>query len=223
MEVRPIPVGSKIKAPPGKIGMLTPVGYHGTRMMPNGRTSVLWVFLCDCGREVVKRTCHVTSGNTISCGCAIKDRSVKHGHSRHQDKSGEYRAWCGMIQRCHNENNPKYFMYGERGIEVCQRWMCSFEKFLSDMGPRPSSKHSIDRINNNGHYCPENCRWATKTQQSRNRRNVLVLTANGQSKTISEWAESTGLKAQTIYMRVSDTSTPMRKRFLCRQEEFRVG
>lgn len=114
----------------------------------------------------------------------------------------EYRTWYGMWHRCSNPSNPGWKHYGGRGIRVCGRWK-KFETFLSDMGPKPTPKHSIDRIDNNGNYEPSNCRWATSIEQGRNRSNNLLLTYNGQTKTVMEWAESTGMGVQLIKERIN--------------------
>jgi hypothetical protein len=117
--------------------------------------------------------------------------------SRPQD----YGIWCGMKARCYNPNVKDYRYYGARGITVCERWRDSFAAFASDMGPRPEG-FALDRIDNDGPYSPDNCRWADAKQQARNKRNNVVIVINGNSKTVSEWVELTGLKAQTIYSRL---------------------
>ena len=100
---------------------------------------------------------------------------------------------AAMINRCTNPNDPGFVNYGGRGIAVCQRWMGSFENFLADMGPRPSSGHSIDRIDNDGPYSPENCRWATRLQQNCNSRSNHLLTLDGRTMCLADWAREAGL------------------------------
>lgn len=95
---------------------------------------------------------------------SFKDKQVK------KSKSKEYKTWCGMKQRCYNPNASGYKYYGEKGIRVCDRWLESFENFILDMGFSPTKDHSIDRINSDGHYCPENCRWVTIDIQQKNRK-----------------------------------------------------
>lgn len=105
----------------------------------------------------------------------------------------EHRTWRNIISRCHREQDKDYPRYGGRGITVCERWRESFEAFLSDMGPRPSDRHSIDRLDNNGPYAPDNCAWNLMREQSRNRRNSTLITFNGETKNIVDWAASAGL------------------------------
>lgn len=114
---------------------------------------------------------------------------VTHGHSFTGKTTGEYRSWRMMIQRCHNSKHTHFSFYGGRGITVCQQWRNSFERFLADMGLRPSSKHSIERRDNNGNYEPENCRWATRKEQMRNMRRNRLVTFDGETMCLSEWTE----------------------------------
>jgi hypothetical protein len=117
----------------------------------------------------------------------------------------EYRAWQSMKARCGNPRDPAFAHYGGRGIRVCQRWRESFANFRADMGPRPSPRHSLERRDNNGSYCPENCLWATAVQQARNRRNTRFLTV---TLPVAAWAERTGLRYETFWSRLDRGMTP---------------
>lgn len=127
-----------------------------------------------------------------------KTHGHSHGHEGKQTRT--YRIWSGMKSRCTNPKMRIYKYYGGRGIKVCDRWQ-SFANFLSDMGECPSSAHSIDRKDGNGHYEPGNCRWATTKEQHRNRSNNRRVTAFGQTLTIVEWAELKGFDPKTLQMR----------------------
>jgi hypothetical protein len=113
----------------------------------------------------------------------------------------EYRIWNSMRQRCNNPSAKQYDSYGGRGIRVCERWN-EFSAFIADMGFRPSRQLSLERIDNDGDYCPENCRWATKTQQQRNTRWCHLLTYNGKTRCVTEWAEVVGIHRNTIHHRL---------------------
>lgn len=126
---------------------------------------VLWLCTCDCGRETLARGSCLAHGRTTSCGCYRHDAVKTHG----MKGTKAYAVWVDMIQRCTNPGNCNYERYGGRGITVCDEWKSSFSVFYADMG-QPSPNQSIDRINVNGNYEKANCRWATKTQQSRNTR-----------------------------------------------------
>lgn len=137
--------------------------------------------------------------------------NTKHGKS----KTKIYGAWHNIKQRCLNPNNRFYEYYGGRGIKICDRWL-DFANFLADMG-EPEAHLTIDRIDNNGNYCPENCKWATRKEQQNNRRTNKFLTFNGAKKTAMQWSEELGIPHQTICQRielgweVKDILNPMRQ------------
>lgn len=118
-----------------------------------------------------------------------------------RDAFPEWKVWRRLKQRCSNPNEPNFHLYGGRGISLCERWQ-SFENFLRDMGPRPSLAHSIDRINVDGNYEPANCRWATATEQARNRRNSVFLTVAGERVHLHEAAERHGLDPEVVRERL---------------------
>lgn len=142
-----------------------------------------WNCECECGSEVVTGGYGLRSGNSKSCGCYQIERVKTHGLY----EAREYGIWGAMFQRCNNPRNKIYVRYGGRGISVCESW-ANFENFISDMGPRPSTGHSLDRIDNDGNYCPSNCRWATRREQQNNTRRNVHITANGETMTIAQWA-----------------------------------
>jgi hypothetical protein len=127
--------------------------------------------------------------------------AYKHGHGRHGPQSSEYRTWSGMKGRCMNPKNPKFLIYGGRGITVRARWM-EFLNFLADMGPKPTPSHSIERVDRNGNYEPGNCIWATQSVQQRNRSTNRILTFNGVTKTMTDFAADYGLRVGTLWNRL---------------------
>ena len=159
-----------------------------------------WLCTCECGNEVETWTTSLVSGGTKSCGCAWHATSAVKTHGR--TETPEYKVWCGIKRRCYNQNEKSYSDYGGRGICMCDRWLNSFAAFLEDMGERPSAHHQIDRIDNDGHYCKENCQWATRVRQCRNRRTSRIIEHNGESMTVAEWAEVLGIAQANIRYRL---------------------
>lgn len=130
------------------------------------------------------------------------EKTVRKRGKHNKSYTREFAAWASMVKRCGSESHRNYHDYGGRGIKVCERWAL-FTNFLEDMGERPSPKHSIDRFpNNDGNYEPGNCRWATQTQQLRNKRTSRRVTFNGQTKCVSEWAEDLGVHRNVILSRL---------------------
>lgn len=144
--------------------------------LPSRLRKVMWRCQCDCGAEADVRGSHLISGWNKSCGCNRIKAITTHGLSRM--RSTEYVIWQGMKQRCLNPKNAKYGSYGARGITVCERWL-AFENFLADMGSRPAGL-TLERVNNDKGYGPDNCKWATLSEQARNRRTPSRL--SGRSK-----------------------------------------
>lgn len=170
-----------------------------------GGHSVTWKCQCDCGGMAIVSSSHLTHQDTKSCGCLRKEATSKqfrtHGAATHGKRSREYNIWLAMHDRCNNKNNTAFNDYGGRGITICERWENSFESFLADMGHCPKG-HTIDRIDNDKGYSPGNCRWATYKQQNNNRRDNIHISFRGQTLTIPEWSERTGISAGAIRQRL---------------------
>ena len=183
--------------------------------------SYYWVCLCLCGSEKKVKGANLRSGSTKSCGCLQResarsagDRTRTHGLSR----TKIYAVWDSMHQRCTNQNRSDFKSYGGRGISVCKRWG-SFELFLEDMGLPPKGM-TLERKNINGDYEPLNCCWETTKRQSRNTTKTIFITANGETKSLPDWAEDLGIPYETLSARLrrgwnqnDAINTPVDKRF----------
>lgn len=211
-------VNPETKRRKGRVMVRTPIDHSGRRyanwlvislspVRKNRKTQHLC--RCDCGTEKYVQTAHLISGASSACGCTKREISAivhtKHGAVNTQ----EYIIWCRMKSRCNNRNLDDYRLYGGKGIRVCDRWLLDFKNFLEDMGPRPSKTHSIDRIDSNGDYSPENCRWATPKQQARNTSRNVFHVVKGERMTLAEAIErfGAGQNEGTIRWRVSTGKT----------------
>lgn len=185
----------------------------GTRLTPiryvesNKHEGRLFLFRCDCGRESVLPIKRVWSGNTSSCGCVRSEmvvrKNTKHGHGTRDGRGIEYRVWKAMRQRCNDPNAENYYKYGAKGVRVCERWN-DFEKFLEDVGPAPSLKHSVDRFpNRRGDYEPGNVRWATASEQARNRDGTQVVEYEGEKYLLVDLAEKHNTTAAFVRSRLA--------------------
>lgn len=152
-----------------------------------------WLCLCDCGNFAVVASHHLTCGHTFSCGCLSNGKSY----------TRVYRLWSGMKKRCYTRTETAYKYYGGRGIKVCEEWKDDFQAFHDwSMANGYSDELTIDRIDVNGDYEPSNCRWSTRKEQANNTRRNHIVSFRGQSKSIAEWSETTGIKQNTILYRL---------------------
>lgn len=185
MEKKRVEVGMRF----GKWVILSQVAErrHGT---------IYWNCRCDCGRERAVSRANLLSGASQkcrTCGVATHRGSVK------GQEIPEFKIWQSMVKRCRPGCGNKN--YAGRGISVCERWL-EFDAFYADMGQRPTPQHSIEREDNDGNYCPENCRWATAAEQQNNRRNNRRITAGGKTLTLKEWSRVTGINYETLISRL---------------------
>jgi hypothetical protein len=188
-----------------QFGRLTVVA----RAMSDRRGQAQWRCRCACGNETTVNGSNLRRGNSQSCGCLKRDVCRTHGMSR-DVRTGKthalYAVWHAMLQRCQNPGNSNFPRYGGRGIYVCEHWM-RFADFYADMGDRPSPVHSLDRIDNDGPYSPDNCRWTTVSEQNKNKRRSTpkgrrLITAFGQTMNLAQWSRKTGLPFGTIRTRL---------------------
>lgn len=164
-----------------------------------------WLCQCDCGKMSVVNGSSLTTGNSKSCGCVNRLNMAKKNKTHGLSGTDHYRRWQGMLNRCGNENSASYKNYGGRGITVCERWL-TYTNFISDMGYPPTSLHSLERINNNADYQPSNCKWATRSEQSKNKRSNRIISFNGITKTLKEWALEIGIDQSSLRERLEKWS-----------------
>lgn len=178
-----------------KFGKLTVIKLIRKPRYSGGGT---WECLCECGKSKVYYASQLLGNDYKSCGCSQFKGYPAHG------KNGipEHKVWQSMVGRCESPSNPNKHRYAERGITVCERWRNSFNSFYEDMGPRPTSKHTLERIDNDKGYEPGNCKWATRKEQGRNRSTCHYLEFQGEKLSVVEWAERIGVKPETLHGRL---------------------
>lgn len=192
-----------------KFGRLTVISRAENHVTPSGGTKAQWNCECECGNHVIVTTCNLTTGNSKSCGCYGDEIRKTSSITHNQRHSRLYGVWSNIKDRCYNESSGCYKNYGGRGICMCDEWKDSFESFslwAYGNGYDPSAdrfKCTIDRIDVNGMYCPDNCRWVDQKTQSNNRRNTFYITTNEETHTLSEWSDITGIKYHTLFARIN--------------------
>lgn len=179
-------------------GRLTVLGFAGR----NKWQKAMWLCRCECGNYSVVLGGSLLAGRTISCRCLFKEQLGANRRTHGKSNTAEYGIWQAMITRCENSNQAHYERYGGRGITVCEEWRDHFEQFLSDMGPRPGPRYSIDRIDNALGYSPENCRWATDIEQANNTTHCHYLEFQGEQLSIAQWAKRIGISRTTLSSRL---------------------
>ncbi len=188
--------------------------------------NLYWLFRCSCGNEKVIQVNHVKSGDTKSCGClsrepreSIGKTFAKENKIHRMTHTKEYNSWLAMKQRCLNKKNNDYKYYGVKGIKVCKRWL-KFENFYKDMGKRPVGT-SLDRINNNLGYYKKNCKWSTAKEQANNRTSNRLLTFNGKTQNITQWANNLGIRSGLLYSRIDKLGWDIEKALTTKKRKIR--
>lgn len=194
-----------------KYGRLTVL----SRAENNKRGQAMWLCRCDCGNEVKVYGYSLVSGNTMSCGCIHKEQLATRNreNAKHRMRGTRlYHTWHNMKDRCLRENHKQYADYGGRGITVCPEWSDSFEAFRDwALANGYRDDLTIDRIDNDGPYSPDNCRWATNREQSNNRRTNHTITHNGETHTLKEWSELYDIPYGLLKNRILKAGMPMEK------------
>lgn len=169
----------------------------------NKGKKVVWRCKCECGNEGYVTTDKLRDGRSQSCGCRIKDRA-KETHFKHGDSNSRlYNIWTHMKSRCYRKSDAAYLNYGGRGITVCEEWISDYDNFKNwALSNGYVDTLTIDRIDVNGNYTPENCRWATPKEQACNRRNNVYLEVDGEKHLLTEWSKIVGISVSTISQRL---------------------
>lgn len=186
-----------------KFGMLTVVGFSHKQFRSKRLGSyIFWKCQCDCGNEATVLSSNLTKGNTKSCGCQSSRKTIGQRASKHMmTDTPEYNSWRAMKDRCYCKSHSEYKRYGARGIEVCDSWKNSFEKFFQDMGPKPTG-FSLERIDYDKGYSPSNCKWASSNEQANNKRINLKINFEGNVFTLAELAKEKNIPYARLYKRI---------------------
>lgn len=207
-----------------KFGRLTVIELAPKKVLPCGNSVTMWLCKCECGNTKVVPANNLKIGKTKSCGCLNAElsskRRKKHGGIVGNKRERLYDIWRAMKERCYNEKGVNYPNYGGRGIFVCDEWLFDYTAFKEwALSNGYQENLTIDRIDFNKGYCPQNCRWATKKEQNNNTRHNTMITAFGETNTLSQWSEKTGISTDVISARIKKLhwnaekalSTPVRK------------
>lgn len=191
-----------------KFGRLTVIERAKDHIQTNGRHTVCWLCKCECGNTCEIRSADLKRGATVSCGCYNRDRA-KRGDNRRKHGLHEtrlYRIWGAMKSRCNNPKQKEYQHYGGRGIAVCDEWLHELQAFYDwAMASGYADNLTIDRIDNNKGYSPDNCRWATRIEQNNNTSRNHLITYNGKTQTIAQWAREYNIPYKRLIQRINQS------------------
>ena len=195
-----------------RFGRLLVVSRSEDKIFENGVHRSRWNCLCDCGNTAIVIGANLTNGHTQSCGCLHRETTSK-THKKHGLKRTRlYGIWSNMKDRCYRQTNQFYADYGGRGITVCEEWLDNFLAFREwALANGYQDNLTLDRIDNNGPYSPDNCRWANKTQQANNKRSNRLLTYKGKTQTLAQWAKEYGITQSCLGLRINRYKWPIEK------------
>ena len=188
-------------------GRLTAISHE--RAFSHGRMKVYWLCVCECGGSARLTGDQLRRGVVQSCGCLQRERTAAANRTHGLSGTRLYNQWHHMVRRCYDPSLRSYRDYGGRGIVVCERWRDSFAAFVADMGDPPTRHHTIERVDNSGNYEPANCRWATRQEQNNNTRRNHLVSYQGVTRTISEWAKAIGIRPALLQARLSRLGWPV--------------
>lgn len=195
-------MGKFIDLTGSRFGRLVVIRRGEDYVSPKGYVAVNWVCQCDCGNQTVVRGCNLKSGASTSCGCERVDHPNRRTHG--QKNTRLYQTWKGMKDRCYRENNASWPEYGGRGITVCDEWRDSFEAFYDwSMKNGYNDSLTIDRVDNDAGYGPDNCRWVDTVSQQNNKRNNHIIEFNGERHTMAEWSRISGVEYHKLKDRIN--------------------